>query len=176
MKRFSTIMSLVLHIGLVSAVFFSMLVRTVKAQSITGGNTQNTQVSLFCTVINTINSNGRAPCATWNAIQPDGTFTSYSIPSGQTLIITDIECTTVVAAGDNGECWLYNPATVASFGFITNLQAGALSGPHGTAIIALHLTTGIQFTVLPGMAINGTPQQMTMQGYLIPTPPAAAGS
>jgi hypothetical protein len=175
MKQLSKIILLASGFGLVLVAFFSMHNRTVKAQSITNANTQNTQITLLCDTTESVPSAyGDVACMSWYQIQPGGGVPGFVIPSGQTLIITDMECTTVGKGGEYGTCTLHNQANANCSSFkceITPLaQAGTIAGPGGTSVIGLHMTTGIQFTALPGMVITGSPELMTMQGYLIPTP------
>jgi hypothetical protein len=167
MKRFSRIMLLVLGFGLVPVIFFSMHPRTAKAQSITAGSTVNSQISLFC------NFSTSASCVL-STLSTDGTtFNQFAIPAGQTLVLTDMECTIETASpGEIGEC-----ALADQLNGITIVQAGAPSGPGRTAVVGLHLTTGIRLTFMPTVVISHTvatpaqPPTITFQGYLIPTPP-----
>jgi hypothetical protein len=179
MKQITKIALLALGFGLLSMSFFSMHGRTVRAQSIKNGTTANTQVALYCANPLLVTSNGPTTCAAWYTTNPDGSASNFpGVPAGQTFIVTDIECTLYGKAGEYGTCDLYslddynytvNPTTIVA--------AGALAGPHGVSVMAAHLTTGVAFTGLsiPEIITTDNPKFMTMQGYLIPTPAAAAG-
>src|ERR1700691_4716970 len=132
MKHFSKIALLALAIGLACVVLFSMHGRTVKAQESTA-STNNTQVALFCPNAFKYDSIiGQDACSSWEQIaQPGYNEYPYSIPSGYTLVITDMECaTSVPTGGENGQCWLYNTLSRSLCScFAPYFEAGALSGP-----------------------------------------------
>jgi hypothetical protein len=162
MKQLSKVALLALGFGLVSMAFFSMHNRTVKAQESTAA-TNNAQIALVC------ESFDMGSCTGWMTVGPYGANLPLTIQTpGQLLIVTDMECVTSGTAGEYGDCSLYA-------GEFNLAEAGAIAGPHGLSIMGLHLTTGIAFGVPPEAYSSGTPQSITLQGYLIPTPPAAAG-
>ena len=155
---------------------FSLHGRTAKAQSITSGTTVNSQVYLFCDFF--ISS-----ACNLSTLSSDGTtFNLFVIPAGQTLVLTDMECSIqTCTAGEIGTCGLKDQlAAVSSTGQILGdkiiiVQAGSPSGTGKTAVVSLHLTTGIQLTFIPTVISNSvaTPAHanvITFQGYLIPTP------
>jgi hypothetical protein len=174
MKNLSKIIVLALGFAVIGVLFFSMH-GTAHAQSITLGNTINSQVEIVCGPASFLSNSAGYVCnsAHETAFNSDVKIIG-SIPEGQTLIVTDLECYTVTdAPGENGICGLVNPTI--SFLPVVLAQAGALSGPHKQAYIQLHLTTGIAMNNFPDITINGTPQSATVQGYLIQTP-VPAGS
>lgn len=181
MKHFRKIMLLALGFGLILVAFFSMHGRTAKAQSGTGP-TNNTQISLYCTEYTYAAVVSQNTCGNWQAMTSAGYYPTFSsIPQGETLIITDVECVTVGAGGEYGVCSLAAATTVPISLPNTNYgpwaEAGTVAGPYGTSVMGLHLTTGVPFTApyLPSLFSTGSPRSMTMQGYLIATPPAVGG-
>lgn len=166
MKQFSKIALPALGFGLLIMVFLSVHGPTVKAQSATGAK-NNTQIALVC-----IGSLTSSPCKSWWNVNTQSQFTA--IPTGQTLVITDMECYLAgETPGGYGICWLGNSSTIT-----TNVAAiaGAISGPAGQSVMGLHLTTGIQYTTVPNVNFNGkqgaggSGVSLFLQGYLIPTP------
>jgi hypothetical protein len=161
MKRFRRIMLFALGFALVPAIFFSLHGPTAKAQSISGGTTVNSQVELICVAF----YSGASNCGEWESVDALGNGTPYfGPPANMTLIVTDLECVTVVGGpNQNGTCGLNNPYFGGPL-----VEAGALSGAHSVAVIGLHLTTGVGFAIEPPILVmNGTPQSATIQGYLI---------
>lgn len=74
-----------------------------------------------------------------STLSTDGTTsTPFAIPAGQTLVLTDMECTIETAgAGKIGAGGLSSPANKIM------LQAASPSGSDSVAAVGLHLTTGI---------------------------------
>jgi hypothetical protein len=175
MKHFSKTALLALAIGLVAAVLFSMHGLTVKAQESTA-STNNTQVTLVCTSFpNIINS--YPSCS--QLVSRNGAY--YTPPVGQTFVLTDMECVTKTdSPGEIGTCGLFIAAIFPeSEGPTQNvLIAGSLSGPHNLSVIGIHLTTGIPLgaNLMVSYFASGTPQSISVQGYLVPTSSLSGGS
>jgi hypothetical protein len=167
MKHLSKIALLALSCGLLVVALLSTHSPAVKAQSITNGTTSNTQVTLFCTGYNSYT------CSTWQVYSASGVQAFPLVPAGQTLIITDMECSMGEKSGEYGHCVI---AQVTVPPVSTVAEAAAIADPNGVSVVGLHLTTGIPFTAIPLVYSSGPPLAITIQGYLIPTPSVSAGS
>lgn len=133
-----------------------------------------TPVSMYCSNWGTSESFPYQYCVVWNIAEANGnTEGAGGVPSGYTLIITDMECTVVAPAGENGRCDLisengysYPPPLPP-----TLVEGAAVAGPHGWAVVGVHLTTGIAFSgqAIPEIVTNGSGLTGTLQGYLVKT-------
>jgi len=159
-------------IGLILAV--GTLVSADKAEAADTGTA--TPISLFCSNWGTsAGLPGIQYCVVWNVASANGNSSNFGfVPSGYTLVITDMECTVVVPDRENGRCDLislvnYNyPPPLPP----TLVETAAVAGPHGWAVAGVHLTTGIAFNgqAIPEIVTNGNGLTGTLQGYLIQTP------
>jgi hypothetical protein len=136
-----------------------------------------TPISMYCSNWEISSPSAGAPqfCVVWNVANANGSSSNFGgAPSGYTLVITDMECTVVVPAGENGRCDL-----ISLIGFNypspfppTLVESAAVAGPHGWAVAGVHLTTGIAFSgpAIPEIVTNGNALTGTLQGYLVKTP------
>ena len=99
-------------------------------------------------------------------INPDGSLSTFTIPAGQTFVITDVNwnlfnCTpsTYCHVG------LFVPVP-SFFTFFTALTTGSVADTNGTAIGSDHFTTGIQIRAVPKIGAGGGPSFVTITGYL----------
>lgn len=116
-----------------------------------------------------LSNGGTLGCTSWFRIARDGTPTSFTIPTGQNLMITDMEFyafNTVSIPGAYEALEL----TLPPFGEVV-LGSFALVDSTGAVATQQHLTTGIVMSVLPtcftGTSSN-TGEQVVIRGYLIP--------
>lgn len=121
-----------------------------------------TLVTLQCT------DNIVGPCSsTMTRINPDGSRSAFSIPSAQTLVVTDLRWSvTGCNAGFNCTIEL---AVHQSNQDVPVLVFGSLADPGGGALGSEHLTSGFVFSGVPTIITNPSRQTVvTMTGYLAP--------
>jgi len=115
------------------------------------------------------NNSNQIGCPQWYRIGPDGNPSAFTIPSGQYLVITDMEF--IAFQGAN------TPGVYEGLGLLlgsaneTVLAGYAISDPLGTVATTQHITSGIVMSVLPtcfSPTANNTIQQVVLRGYLIP--------
>ncbi len=126
------------------------------------GSPSSVLVSLTCTNTSSATS---AICTQWSLNGPGGTEqANYSVPSGYNLVITDIECSGTDAPGTLETL----AVTVNDFGRFYDVVT---SDSIGVISFREHLTTGIAFSTMPSVGMNGSPtlRNLTIQGYLTPS-------
>lgn len=132
--------------------------------STNGGLPLHNMVLLEC-ISSTLNSAGTATCANFNQINPDGStsHSPFAIPSGQTLVITDVTWTVNGCLFLSQTCQLSfeTPPTSATF-----FNTGSLADANGLAIGSEHFTTGLATTMLPTVVSSGTFVLVFYTGYL----------
>src|SRR5262249_33007434 len=114
------------------------------------------------------NNSNQLGCPQWYRVAPDGTPAQFTIPSGQYLVITDMEFAafnTVITPGTYEQLALTLPV-----GNLPVLNSYAISDSLGAVATTQHLTTGIVVSVLPNCS-TGTGnniEEVVLRGYLIP--------
>lgn len=117
--------------------------------------------------VNLVNGEGvgTGSLGPWQQLGTDGSLTSFSIPQGQVLVITDIELNVDEGTpGDTVSAILQAPGS----NVIWTSQI-VLVDAHGHARITDHLTSGLALTYLPGvgvLAFANIAFQFNLQGYL----------
>lgn len=160
--------------GLIGLILGVGTIATVKEAPAADAGTV-TPISMFCSNWGTTESYPYQFCVVWNVAAAGGSSSNAgAVPSGYTLVITDMECTVVVPVGENGRCDLISEAGYTYPPPLppTLVEAASLGGPHGWAVAGVHLTTGIAFSgqAIPEIVTNGSGLTGTLQGYLVKTP------
>jgi hypothetical protein len=123
--------------------------------------------------------------SSWNQLLPNGTygFSPYAIPSGEQLVVTDINVEAYCAvscpkAGSQTSVVFFTSEGVAlgyPFYYISSATYQANEQDQLVAVHSDHLTSGMVFSVLPFTAFNigfgthpGEGYTVTIQGYLTP--------
>lgn len=99
---------------------------------------------------------------------PDGTYdSSFTIPSDQALVITDVEWQAVDIPNNTSDFALYYPIAHAPASLISSTAKADSNGQVGGAE---HLTTGIVVTDISKCRFVPSNANVTVQGYLVPNP------
>lgn len=113
-------------------------------------------VTLQCGFI----TDGEPACGSgYSRIGPDGSISSFTIPSGQTFVLTDVNVVLSSCAASQSCIVLVGP----------NLYFGSIADSNGTATVNGHLTSGAAFQYLPQLFVAspyGSFQGLTLAGYL----------
>jgi hypothetical protein len=115
------------------------------------------------------NNSNNLGCTSWFRVGPDGTPSTFSIPSGQYLVVTDMEFVAFNTPSTPGTYELlglslgpYNETVLGSYVVVDSTGAVATQQ---------HLTTGIVMSLLPNCSTGTGPntiEQVVLRGYLIP--------
>lgn len=108
------------------------------------------------------------PCASNMArINLDGSRSAFTIPSGQTLVITDITWSVTGCTG--GFNCTIDLAVQQSNQTLPVVALGSLADSGGGALGSEHLTSGFAFSTIPVVLTRpGQQAVLTMTGYLTP--------
>jgi hypothetical protein len=123
------------------------------------GSPASVLVSLTCTGTSSATP---AICNEWSLTTAGGTVQDhYSVPAGYYLVTTDIEC----SATDTPGTLETLAVTVNGFGRFWDVVT---SDTIGVISFRDHLTTGIAFSTMPAVGMNGSAglRNLTIQGYL----------
>jgi hypothetical protein len=111
-----------------------------------------------------------ATCSSFRQIDASGNqaATDYTIPSGNTLIVTDVDWEAI--AGTAGQYAFLNLECAGGCAFVFQSRAIADSGQHAST--ADHLTSGVPLVFLPTVIVGNASflSSLRLRGYLVPTP------
>jgi len=161
MKRISRITFIALGVALLAAVVFHATGRLKVWAALIPGTVPGPQVDLLC-----VAPAGGKTCHAWQSINPNGSMTSYSLPAGLTILVTDVEFSASgLYYGDTAQVGLIGSGSIHPM-----LFASAPSDYFGNAIGQIHLTTGVPMLTLPVVEspVEGT--TTWIQGLLGPEP------
>jgi hypothetical protein len=109
-------------------------------------------------------------CSSFRQVNASGVQSpsDYSIPPGDTLIVTDVEWEAV--GGLAGRFAFLNFACTSGCGFVYSSRVVADSA--GIASTADHLTSGVALVYLPTVTVGDAVglSYLALRGYLVPTP------
>lgn len=113
--------------------------------------------------------NSGTTCSSFRQIDASGNqaATDYTIPAGQTLIITDVEWEAI--GGTVGQFTFLNLFCSGGCAFVYQSRVVADSGQHAST--ADHLTSGVPLVYLPTVIVGPAValSRLVLRGYLVPT-------
>ncbi len=108
-------------------------------------------------------------CSSFRQIDASGNqaATDYTIPAGQTLLVTDVEWEAI--GGTAGQITFLNLLCSGGCAFVYQSRVVADAGQH--ASIAEHLTSGVPLVYLPTVLVGNAValSRLVIRGYLVPS-------